>query len=134
MKNVIITPEMLETHLKTLDNAYDVATKLYSKLINDADFENDWATIREICDTSLATLEAIDKARFETQTQIIMTLRDETEWKKTSTGWVAEEEIESVREAGLMSDQDYNEYNYNRDVDSQADEVDALNSVFGGEE
>ena len=45
-----------------------------------------------------------------------------------------DEEIESVREAGLMSDQDYNEYNYNRDVDSQADEADALNSVFGGEE
>ena len=45
-----------------------------------------------------------------------------------------DEEIERVREAGLMSDQDYNEYNYNRDVDSQADEADALNSVFGGEE
>ena len=45
-----------------------------------------------------------------------------------------DEEIESVREAGLMSDQDYNEYNYNRDVDSQADEVEALGSVFGGEE
>jgi hypothetical protein len=123
MKNIIVTPEMLETHLKTLDHAYDVAKKLYSKLINDADFDNDWATIREICDTSLATLEAIDKARFETQTQIIMTLRDETEWKKTSTGWVAEEDLE-----------DYNEYNYNRDVDSYADDADALCSVFGGEE
>ena len=118
MKNVIITPEMLETHLKTLDHAYDVAKKLYAKLINDADFDNDWATIREICDTSLSTLEAIDKARFETQTQIIMTLRDETVWKKTSTGWEG----------------DHNEYEYNRSVDSQADEVDALNSVFGGEE
>ena len=127
MKNVIITPEMLETHLKTLDNAYEIATKLYSKLINEADFDNDWETIREICDTSLKTLEAIDKARFETQTQIIYTLRKDT-------GWFSEEEIESVREAGLMSDQDYNEYNYNRDVDSQADEVDALGSVFGGEE
>ena len=127
MKNILITSEMLETHLKTLDNAYDVATKLYSKLINNADFNNDWETIREICDTSLKTLEAIDKARFETQTQIIHTLRKET-------AWVSEEEIESVREAGLMSDQDYNEYNYNRDVDSQADEVDALGSVFGGEE
>ena len=127
MKNVIITPEMLETHLKTLDNAYEIATKLYSKLINEADFDNDWETIREICDTSLKTLEAIDKARFETQTQIIYTLRKDT-------GWFSEEEIESVREAGLMSDQDYNEYNYNRDVDSQADEVDALSSVFGGEE
>ena len=123
MKNITVTPEMLESHLRTLDNAYDVAKKLYTKLINDADFENDWTTIREICDTSLATLEAIDKARFETQTQIIMTLRDETEWKKTSTGWVAEEDLELV-----------NEYEYNRSVDSQADEVDALNSVFGGEE
>ena len=127
MKNVIITPEMLETHLKTLDHAYDVAKKLYAKLINDADFDNDWATIREICDTSLSTLEAIDKARFETQTQIIYTLRKDT-------AWISEEEIESVREAGLMSDQDYNEYNYNRDVDSYADDADALNSVFGGEE
>ena len=107
MKNITVTPEMLETHLRTLDNAYDVATKLYSKLINDADFDNDWATIREICDTSLKTLEAIDKARFETQTQIIMTLREDTS---------------------------FNEYGYNRSVDSQADEVDALNSVFGGEE
>ena len=116
MKNITVTPEMLETHLKTLDNAYDVATKLYSKLINDADFDNDWATIREICDTSLKTLEAIDKARFETQTQIIMTLRKDT-------AWIAEEDLEAV-----------NEYEYNRSVDSQADEVDALNSVFGGEE
>ena len=116
MKNIVITSEMLETHLKTLDNAYDVATKLYSKLINDADFDNDWATIREICDTSLKTLEAIDKARFETQTQIIMTLRKDT-------AWIAEEDLEAV-----------NEYEYNRSVDSQADEVDALNSVFGGEE
>jgi len=123
MKNITVTPEMLESHLRTLDNAYDIAKKLYSKLINDADFDNDWETIREICDTSLKTLEAIDKARFETQTQIIMTLRDETEWKKTSTGWVAEEDLELV-----------NEYEYNRSVDSQADEVDALNSVFGGEE
>ena len=127
MKNVIITPTMLETHLKTLDKAYDIATKLYSKLINEADFNNDWETIREICDTSLKTLEAIDNARFETQTQIIHTLRKET-------AWVSEEEIESVREAGLMSDQDYNEYNYNRDVDSYADDADALGSVFGGEE
>ena len=116
MKNILITSEMLETHLKTLDNAYDVATKLYSKLINDADFDNDWATIGEICDTSLKTLEAIDKARFETQTQIIMTLRKDT-------AWIAEEDLEAV-----------NEYEYNRSVDSQADEVDALNSVFGGEE
>ena len=116
MKNILITSEMLETHLKTLDNAYDVATKLYSKLINDADFDNDWATIREICDTSLKTLEAIDKARFETQTQIIMTLRKDT-------AWIAEEDLE-----------DYNEYNYNRDVDSYADDADALSSVFGGEE
>jgi len=45
-----------------------------------------------------------------------------------------DEEIESTREAGLMSDQDYNEYNYNRDVDSYADDADALCSVFGGEE
>ncbi len=127
MRNITVTPEMLESHLRTLDNAYEVATKLYSKLINDADFDNDWKTIREICDTSLKTLEAIDKARFETQTQIIYTLRKDT-------GWFSEEEIESVRESGLMSDQDYNEYNYNRDVDSQADEVDALGSVFGGEE
>ena len=123
MRNITVTPEMLESHLRTLDNAYEVATKLYSKLINDADFDNDWKTIREICDTSLKTLEAIDKARFETQTQIIMTLRDETEWKKTSTGWVAEHDLEAV-----------NEYEFNRSVDSQADEVDALNSVFGGEE
>lgn len=107
MKNITVTPYMLESHLRTLDNAYDVATKLYSKLINDADFDNDWETIREICDTSLKTLEAIDKARFETQTQIIMTLREDTS---------------------------FNEYEYNRSVDSQADEVDALNSVFGGEE
>ena len=107
MRNITVTPEMLESHLRTLDNAYDVATKLYSKLINDADFDNDWATIREICDTSLKTLEAIDKARFETQTQIIMTLREDTS---------------------------FNEYEFNRSVDSQADEVDALNSVFGGEE
>ena len=106
MKNITVTPYMLESHLRTLDNAYDVATKLYSKLINDADFNNDWETIREICDTSLKTLEAIDKARFETQTQIIMTLREDTS---------------------------FNEYNYNRSVDSQADEVDALNSVFGGD-
>ena len=123
MKNIIVTPEMLESHLRTLDNAYEVATKLYSKLINDADFDNDWKTIREICDTSLKTLEAIDKARFETQTQIIMTLRDETEWKKTSTGWVAEHDLEAVYE-----------YEFNRSVDSQADDGDALNSVFGGEE
>lgn len=123
MRNITVTPEMLESHLRTLDNAYEVATKLYSKLINNADFDNDWKTIREICDTSLKTLEAIDKARFETQTQIIMTLRDETEWKKTSTGWVAEHDLEAV-----------NEYEFNRSVDSQADEVDALNSVFGGEE
>ena len=53
---------------------------------------------------------------------------------RKETAWVSEEEIESVREAGLMSDQDYNEYNYNRDVDSYADDADALNSVFGGEE
>lgn len=116
MKNITVTPEMLESHLRTLDNAYEVATKLYSKLINDADFDNDWKTIREICDTSLKTLEAIDKARFETQTQIIMTLRKDT-------AWIAEEDLEAV-----------NEYEYNRSVDSQADEVDALNSVFGGEE
>ena len=37
-------------------------------------------------------------------------------------------------QAWLMSDQDYNEYNYNRDVDSYADDADALCSVFGGEE
>lgn len=116
----------LEIHLKTLDVAYELATKLYSKLLNNWETGNtDWETVREIMDTSHENINAIDRARLETQTLIIKTHADID---------VNIEEIESVREAGLMSDQDYNEYNYNRDVDSQADEVDALNSVFGGEE
>ena len=120
------TKEQLQIHLKTLDKAYALATKLYSKLLNNWETGNtDWETVREIMDTSHENICAIDNARFETQTFIIRTYADID---------VNIEEIESVREAGLMSDQDYNEYNYNRDVDSQADEVDALNSVFGGEE
>lgn len=115
----------LENHLKTLDVAYELAKKLYSRLINKAEFDNDWETVREIMNTSHETINVLDRARFETQTLIIRT---------HGTVDVDYEEIESVREAGLMSDQDYNEYNYNRDVDSYADDADALGSVFGGEE
>lgn len=113
MYNKIIGKNMtrlqLEIHLKTLDVAYELATKLYTKLLNDWETgDTDWETVREIMDTSHENINAIDRARLETQTLIVKTYSD--------------------------IDVDFNEYNYNRDVDSQADEVDALNSVFGGEE
>ena len=101
--------KQLEIHLKTLDVAYELATKLYSKLLNNWETSDaEWETFREIMDTSHENINAIDRARLETQTLIIKTHAD--------------------------IDVDFNEYEYNRSVDSQADEVDALNSVFGGEE
>ena len=83
------------------------------------------------------TINANQKARMYCQKNImdmIGIMRDCSSEIENMIDLDIDEEIESVREAGLMSDQDYNEYNYNRDVDSYADDADALGSVFGGEE
>lgn len=106
--------------LESLDLHMEKATAVYSKILNSEELRKD----QDLLDKSFNACDEIQKSRMECQNQIMILIM------QINTC----EETESIREAGLMSDQDYNEYNYNRSVDSQADEMDAISSVFGGEE
>jgi len=118
--------------LVDLDETKEKAYNLYSYVLNSSKSRDK--------DLLLFIEEVINqnqKARMYCQKNImnmIGIMRDCSSEIENMIDLEIDEEIESVREAGLMSDQDYNEYNFNRDVDSQADEADALSSVFGGEE
>ena len=106
--------------LKSLDLHMEKATAVYSKILNSEGLRKD----QELLDKAFEACDEIQKSRMECQNQIMLLIM------QINTC----EETESIREAGLMSEQDYNEYNYNRSIDSQADEMDAISSVFGGEE
>ena len=109
--------------LSMLDSKLAQATTIYSKILNNTSiWEADKKFAEELLNKAFMLCESIQGDRFEIQSQIIRQTMDNSE------------ETQSVYEAGLMSEQDYNEYNYNRDVDSQADEMDALSSIGWGEE
>ena len=118
--------------LVDLDEVKEKAYKLYSFVLNSEHSRDEdllWFVDQ--------TINSNQKARMYCQKNImemISIMRDCSSEIENMIDLDIDEEIESVREAGLISDQDYNEYNYNRDVDSYADDADALNSVFGGEE
>lgn len=106
-----------------LDSKLAQATTIYSKILNNTSmWEADKKFAEELLNKAFMLCESIQGDRFEIQSQIIRQTMDNSE------------ETQSVYESGLMSEQDYNEYNYNRDVDSQADEMDALSSIGWGEE
>ena len=109
--------------LSMLDSKLAQATTIYSKILNNTSmWEADKKFAEELLNKAFMLCESIQGDRFEIQSQIIRQTMDNSE------------ETQSVYESGLMSEQDYNEYNYNRDVDSQADEMDALSSIGWGEE
>ena len=109
--------------LSMLDSKLAQATTIYSKILNNTSmWEADKKFAKELLNKAFMLCESIQGDRFEIQSQIIRQTMDNSE------------ETQSVYESGLMSEQDYNEYNYNRDVDSQADEMDALSSIGWGEE
>jgi hypothetical protein len=109
--------------LSMLDSKLAQATTIYSKILNNTSmWEADKKLAEELLNKAFMLCESIQGDRFEIQSQIIRQTMDNSE------------ETQSVYESGLMSEQDYNEYNYNRDVDSQADEMDALSSIGWGEE
>jgi len=118
--------------LVDLDEVKEKAYNLYSYVLNSGKLRD-----KDLLFRIEETIETNQKARMYCQKNImdmIRIMRDCSSEIENMIDLDIDEEIESVREAGLMSDYDYNEYNYNRDVDSQADEADALASVFGGEE
>ena len=109
--------------LSMLDSKLAQATTIYSKILNNTSmWEADKKLAEELLNKAFMLCESIQGDKFEIQSQIIRQTMDNSE------------ETQSVYESGLMSEQDYNEYNYNRDVDSQADEMDALSSIGWGEE
>ena len=114
--------------LVDLDETKEKAYNLYSYVLNSSKSRD-----KDLLLFIEETINSNQKARMYCQKNImemICIMKDSSSEIEN----MIDEEIESTREAGLMSDQDYNEYNYNRDVDSQADDADALCSVFGGEE
>ena len=114
--------------LVDLDEVKEKAYNLYSYVLN-----SEKSRDKDLLLFIEETINSNQKARMYCQKNImemIAIMKDSSSEIEN----MIDEEIESTREAGLMSDQDYNEYNYNRDVDSYADDADALCSVFGGEE
>ena len=114
--------------LVDLDEVKEKAYNLYSYVLN-----SEKSRDKDLLLFIEETINQNQKARMYCQKNImemIAIMKDSSSEIEN----MIDEEIESVRESGLMSDQDYNEYNYNRDVDSYADDADALCSVFGGEE
>ena len=114
--------------LVDLDETKEKAYNLYSYVLN-----SEKSRDKDLLLFIEETINSNQKARMYCQKNImemIAIMKDSSSEIEN----MIDEEIESTREAGLMSDQDYNEYNYNRDVDSYADDADALCSVFGGEE
>ena len=118
--------------LVDLDETKEKAYNLYSYVLNSSKSRD-----KDLLLFIEETINQNQKARMYCQKNImemIAVMRDCSSEIENMIDLDMDEEIESVREAGLMSDYDYNEYNYNRDVDSYADDADALGSVFGGEE
>ena len=117
--------EIYKNILKDLDSCMEKATAIHSKILNNRKlWDKDEKFAQEVFNKSFLACDEIQSARMECQDNIMKCIMIET----------SDEEIESVKEAGLMSDQDYDEYEYNRSVDSQADEADALSSIGWGEE
>ena len=120
-----VKKEIYQNLLKDLDSCMEKSTALYSSILNNERlWKRDRADAQKMLDKAFLNCDAIQSARMECQDNIMKCIMAET----------SDEEIESVREAGLMSDQDYDEYEYNRSVDSQADEENALASIGWGEE
>jgi len=92
--------------LKDLDTHMDKATAVYSKILNHKELRKD----QDLLDKAFDACDEIQKSRMVAQNKIMFLIM----------------QIDNTK--------DYKEYGFNRDVDSQADEVDALLSCFGGEE
>ena len=92
--------------LKDLDLHMEKATAVYSRILNSEGLRKD----QELLDKAFEACDEIQKSRMVAQNKIMFLIM----------------QIDNTK--------DYNEYGFNRDVDSQADEVDALLSCFGGEE
>ncbi len=93
--------------LKELDLHMKKATAVYSKILNSEGLRKD----QDLLDKSFDACDEIQKTRMDCQNQIMLLIM----------------QLDT-------NEKDYKEYNFNRDLDSQADEVDALLSCFGGEE
>jgi hypothetical protein len=93
--------------LKSLDLHMEKATAVYSKVLNSEGLRKD----QELLDKAFEACDEIQNSRMECQNQIMLLIM----------------QLDN-------NEKDYNEYGFNRDLDSQADEVDALLSCFGGEE
>jgi hypothetical protein len=92
--------------LKDLDIHMDKATAVYSKILNHKELRKN----QDLLDKAFDACDEIQKSRMVAQNKIMFLIM----------------QIDNTK--------DYKEYGFNRDVDSQADEVDALLSCFGGEE
>ena len=103
--------EIYKNILKDLDSCMEKATAIHSKILNNRKlWDKDEKFAQEVFNKSFLACDEIQSARMECQDNIMKCIMIET------------------------SDEDYNEYEYNRDVDSQADEENALASIGWGEE
>ena len=93
--------------LKELDLHMEKATAVYSKILNSEGLRKD----QDLLDKSFDACDEIQKTRMDCQNQIMLLIM----------------QLDN-------NEKDYNEYGFNRDLDSQADEMDAISSVFGSEE
>jgi len=104
--------EIYKNILKDLDSCMEKATAIHSKILNNRKlWDKDEKFAQEMFDKSFLACDEIQSARMECQDNIMKCIMAEN-----------------------PSDQDYNEYEYNRSVDSQADEENALASIGWGEE
>ena len=107
-----VKKEIYQNLLKDLDSCMEKSTALYSSILNNERlWKRDRADAQKMLDKAFLNCDEIQSARMECQEAIMECIMAEN-----------------------PSDKDYNEYEYNRSVDSQADEENALASIGWGEE
>jgi len=113
--------EIYKNILKDLDSCMEKATAIHSKILNNRKlWDKDEKFAQEMFDKSFLACDEIQSARMECQDNIMKCIMAEK----------FEEFVKDVK--GEIKD--YDEYEYNRSVDSQADEENALASIGWGEE
>jgi len=113
--------EIYKNILKDLDSCMEKATAIHSKILNNRKlWDRDEKFAQEVFNKSFLACDEIQSARMECQDNIMKCIMAEE----------FEEFVKNVK--GEIKD--YDEYEYNRSVDSQADEENALASIGWGEE
>jgi len=113
--------EIYKNILKDLDSCMEKATAIHSKILNNRKlWDRDEKFAQEVFNKTFLACDEIQSARMECQDNIMKCIMAEE----------FEEFVKNVK--GEIKD--YDEYEYNRSVDSQADEENALASIGWGEE